>query len=330
MNLLDAMRYLAALDQHRHFGRAASACNITQPALSNALRSLEAELGVAIVRRGRSYEGLTLEGQRVLETAHRMLREHEVLRQDLHSGIDAPRGTIAIGAVPTAIPVASRFAARLQARHPGIVPVVRSLASPEIESGLDNLSLDMGLGYTERMSRREGRLEAVPQYVERYYLLQRARRADVAAELTIGAPTTWREAAQQPLCLLTPEMHNRSIVDGAFRAAGTSVEPAIETNAIVTVVLSVVDGQVGAVVPGSLMALARGYGELVAHPLLEPDVRTPIGFMVAATARPARALEAALRLAREASWLRDATGLGAPELPGGAAVLPPGRTAAVS
>src|SRR5690349_452509 len=120
MNLLDAMRYLAALDQHRHFGRAASACHITQPALSNALRALEAELGVAIVRRGRMYEGLTPEGQRVLETAHRMLHEHEVLRQDLHSGIDAPRGTLAIGAVPTAIPVASRFAARLQSRHPGI------------------------------------------------------------------------------------------------------------------------------------------------------------------------------------------------------------------
>jgi DNA-binding transcriptional LysR family regulator len=331
MNLLDAMRYLAALEQHRHFGRAASACHITQPALSNALRALEAELGVAIVRRGRAYEGLTPEGQRVLETAHRMLREHEVLRQDLHSGIDAPRGTLAIGAVPTAIPVASRFAARLQSRYPGVLPVVRSLASAEIESGLDNLSLDMGLGYTERMSsRREGRLEAVPQYIERYYLLQRARRADVANELTIGAPTTWHEAAQQPLCLLTPDMHNRSIVEGAFAAAGAAVQPAIETNAIVTVVLSVLDGQVSAVVPGSLMALARGYGELVAHPMLDPDVRTPIGFMVAASARPARALEAALRLAREASWLRDATDLGAPEPLAGEAAPQPGRRVAAS
>jgi DNA-binding transcriptional LysR family regulator len=317
MNLLDAMRYLAALDQHRHFGRAASACHITQPALSNALRALEAELGVAIVRRGRSYEGLTPEGQRVLETAHRMLREHEVLRQDLHSTVDAPRGTLFIGAVPTAIPVASRFAARLQARQPGIVPVVRSLASAEIESGLDNLALDMGLGYTERMSRREGRLEAVPQYTERYYLLQRAARSDVATWLTIRAPTTWRDAAEHPLCLLTPDMHNRSIVDGAFRAAGVEIRPAIETNAIVTVVLSVLDGQVNAVVPGSLMTLARGYGELVARPLVDPDVRTPIGFMVAASVRPARAVDAALRLARDPSWLRDATGLGAPESIGG-------------
>src|SRR4051812_18064683 len=80
MNLLDSMRYLAALEQHRHFGRAAKACHITQPALSHAIRPLESDLGVAIVRRSRSYDGLTPEGMRVLETAHRMLHEHESLR----------------------------------------------------------------------------------------------------------------------------------------------------------------------------------------------------------------------------------------------------------
>ena len=62
MNLLEAMRDLAALEQHRHFGRAAQACHITQPALSNAVRALEEEFGVTIVRRGRQYEGLTPSG----------------------------------------------------------------------------------------------------------------------------------------------------------------------------------------------------------------------------------------------------------------------------
>ena len=49
MNLLTSMRYLAALNEHRHFGRAALACHITQPALSNALRALEEEFGTVIV-----------------------------------------------------------------------------------------------------------------------------------------------------------------------------------------------------------------------------------------------------------------------------------------
>jgi len=63
MNLLTSMRYLAALNEHRHFGRAALACHITQPALSNALRALEEEFGTVIVRRGRSFAGFTPEGE---------------------------------------------------------------------------------------------------------------------------------------------------------------------------------------------------------------------------------------------------------------------------
>lgn len=305
MNLLDSMRYLVALEQHRHFGRAASACHITQPALSNAIRALEADLGVAIVRRGRSFEGLTDEGERVLASANRLLREQELLRQDLHSGIDMPRGTLTIGAVPTTIPVAARFAARLQARHSGITPVVRSLSSHEIETRLENLSLDIGLGYTGRGSK----FTALPQYAEQYFLLRRAA-VGAGAPLRLGAALSWREAAALSLCLLTPEMHHRSIVDAAFSQAGVAVRPAIETNSIVTVVLSVLDGEVCAVLPGALMALVRGHPGLEALPLREPDVRTPIGFMVAAGARPSRALEAALTLAHDAAWLRHAAAQG--------------------
>ena len=301
MNLLDAMRYLVALEQHRHFGRAASACHITQPALSNALRALEAELDGAIVRRGRSYEGLTPEGERVLASANRLLREQELLRQDLHSSVGAPRGSLTIGAVPTAIPVAARFASQLQARYGGVKPVVRSLSSHEIETGLESLSLDIGLGYTERGSK----FTAVPQYEEQYFLLRRAA-VGVGAPLRLGAVLSWREAAAMPLCLLTPEMHNRSIVDAAFRQAGFEVTPAIETNSIVTAVLSVLDGEVCAVLPGALMSLVRGRSGLEALPLREPEVRTPIGFMVAAGARPSRALEAALTLASDGAWLRHA------------------------
>ena len=228
-----------------------------------------------------------------------------MLRQDLHSSQDAPRGTLSIGAVPTTIPVAARFAARLQARHSGITPTVRSLSSHEIESGLASLSLDIGLGYTDR----GGKFTALPQYVEQYFLLRRAAAgaaAGAGSALRVGAALSWREAAALPLCLLTPEMHNRSIVDAAFREAGCEVTPAMQTNSIVSVVLSVLDGEICTVLPGALMALARGHPGLEALPLREPDVRTPIGFMVATGARPSRALEAALALATDAAWLRDA------------------------
>jgi DNA-binding transcriptional LysR family regulator len=299
------MRYLVALDEHKHFGRAAQACYVTQPALSNALRALEEEFGTVIVKRGRAYAGLTPEGKRVLATAQRMLHERELLQQELSSASGHPHGTLRLGAVPTAMPLVARFAALLHARHPGISPVVRSMSSPEIEIGLDNLSLDIGLGYTDRLGQLGIRLTPHAQYHEHYFLVRRLA-APLGPSLHIGQPMTWRDAGRLRLCLLTPEMHNRTIIDSAFAIAGAEVKPAIETNSILTLALSVVAGDVCSVLPGALVGAVRGYRELEALPLVSPEVRTPIGFMVAATDRPSRTLQAALELAATPEWATQA------------------------
>lgn len=305
MNLLASLRYLAALSEHKHFGRAAAACHITQPALSNAMRALEQEFKVVIVKRGRAYAGLTPEGERVLATAHRMLHEHGVLQQELSSQAHKPRGPLRMGAVPTAIPILARFSAMLQARHPGIVPVVLSMSSSELEAGLETLSLDLALGYTERMKLRGTQLSALPQYTEHYFLLRKAV-IPHAHSLQIGPKVHWKEAAQYPMAMLTPEMHNRTIIDSAFVTAGAPVNPAIETNSILTLALSVVSGAVCTVMPGALVGAVRGYRELEALPLTGPEVRTPIGFMSQTSVRPSRAMEAALVMAQDTSWLRHA------------------------
>lgn len=301
MNLLASLRYLVALDEHRHFGRAAQACHITQPALSNALRALEEEFGTSIVKRGRAFADFTPEGERILASAQRMLHEHELLQQELNSVAGRPQGTLTLAAVPTAVPIAARFAALLQARHPGIAPVVRSMSSPEIEVGLESLSVDMGLGYTDRVGQRGIKLRTIDQYTERYFLLRRAQ-SPSADGLQMGPAMSWLEASQLPLSLLTAEMHNRTIIDSAFAVAGAEVRPAIQTNSILTLGLSVVAGAVCSVLPGALVGVMRGYRELEALPLVHPEVLTPIGFMVAITDRPSRTVEAALAMAEEAFW----------------------------
>jgi len=304
MNLLASMRYLVALDEHRHFGRAAQACHITQPALSNALRALEAEYGVVIVRRGRTYVGLTHEGERVLAAAQRMLRESEILQQELRSEEGKPCGNLRMAAVPTAIPILARFAAMLQQNHPGIVPAVLSMSSQELETGLETLSLDLALGYTERMHLRDVKLEAWPQSIEHYFLLRLAE-SPAADMLRIGEPLTWAEAASRPLCLLTPDMHNRAIIDQAFRSAGATVTPAIETNSVLALVLGVLAGNVCSVLPGAMVAAVRSHRELEALPLVSPDVKTPIGFMTQQGTRPSRALAAALEMLQSPPWLEQ-------------------------
>jgi len=315
MNLLSALRYLVALSEHRHFGRAATACHITQPALSNALRALEAEFGVSIVQRGRSFVGFTPEGERVLLSARILLRERELLREDLRHRAEAPYGALVIGAVPSAIPVAARFAALLQRRHAGIRATVRSLSSPELERGLEALTVDLALGYTDRLSPQRssgatprpspgprGGRAVLPQYNERYYLVSRSARAR-AGGLLIGEAIGWAEAARHPLCLLTPEMHHRTIVDAALAEAGVPIEPVMQTNSTVALVLAVVEGQVSSVLPGAVLSTVRSERTLQARPLVRPEVETPVGFMTVDALHVSRALEAALAFAQHPDWL---------------------------
>ncbi|MDQ0043866.1 LysR substrate-binding domain-containing protein [Variovorax boronicumulans] len=301
MNLLASMRYLVALSEHKHFGRAAQACHITQPALSNALRALETEFGVVIVKRARVYVGLTHEGERVLATAQRMLRDNEVLLQELRSDVHNPHGRLRMAAVPTAIPILSRFAAMLHQRHPGILPAVLSMSSQDLETGLESLSIDLALGYTERMHMPGIKLKAWPQSIEHYFLLRRAETPS-EDELRIGQPITWAEAGKLPLCLLTTDMHNRAIMDQSLREAGVPVSPAIETNSVLTLTLAVSAGTVSSVLPGAMVAAVRTHRELEALPLVAPEVRTPIGFMTQDGVRASRALDAALAFLQTPEW----------------------------
>lgn len=301
MNLLAAMRYLVALDKHRHFGRAARACHITQPALSNALRALEEEFGVAIIRRSHTYGGLTQEGEEVLAAAQRMLHEVERLTQELASTAAVPRGTLRLGAVPTAVPLLIVFAAMLRRQYPGITPTVLALSSPDIEAQLADLSLDLALGYIERLADKGASFRAWPQAHERYYFLRRMT-GKTGKTLHFGSPITWLEAATHPLCQLTPDMHNRAIIDAALASVGSPPAPAIETNSLLAVVLAVAVGDVCAILPGDMIAAVRGRVELEALPLVSPEIRTPLGFMALTDERPSRAMIAALRLMATPEW----------------------------
>ncbi len=306
MNILASLHYLVALNEHKHFGRAAQACHVTQPALSNALRSLEAEYKVVIVKRGRTFSGLTPEGARVLAAAQRMLQEHALLQQELSSSELMPQGSLVLGVVPTAIPIATRFATQLQALHPGVRPILRSMSSQEIEEGLDALTLDMAFGYSERPNPRGLQLLRHAQYEERYFVLSRSEVApSKKSPALIGTPITWAEAAALPLCLLAPEMHNRAIIDRAFAQAGTPVMPAIETNSTLALAVSVLSGNVSSILPGALVGFVRSLAEqapLEARPLTAPDVITPIALLLNEATRRSRTAEAALAFATSRPW----------------------------
>jgi LysR family hydrogen peroxide-inducible transcriptional activator len=103
MNLQD-LRYLVAVADHRHFGRAAEACFVSQPTLSTQLKKLERELGVELVERNPGHIVLTAVGEAVVERARIALREADSIRQVARRATDPEAGSLRIGLFPTLAP----------------------------------------------------------------------------------------------------------------------------------------------------------------------------------------------------------------------------------
>lgn len=118
MNLRD-LRYLVALADHRHFGRAAAACFVSQPTLSTQIRKLEEELGVALVERAPRKVMLTPAGREAAERARRIVDEIEQLKEAARRGQDPQAGTVRLGIFPTLGPyLLPHVIPRIRARFP--------------------------------------------------------------------------------------------------------------------------------------------------------------------------------------------------------------------
>jgi len=100
MNLRD-LRYLVAVAEHRHFGRAAEACFVSQPTLSTQLKKLERELGVELVERQPGQAVLTDAGRQVVERAQLILAEVDTIRGIARRAKDPESGTVRMGLFPT-------------------------------------------------------------------------------------------------------------------------------------------------------------------------------------------------------------------------------------
>jgi LysR family transcriptional regulator, hydrogen peroxide-inducible genes activator len=144
MITLKQLRYLTALAQHRHFGRAADACAVTQPALSMQIRGLEKDLGVVLVERRHGDVMLTEAG---LELA----RRGETVLAGAHDLVDFARlrnspltGRLALGIIPTLAPyVLPKVLPALQQQYPDLRVELRETQTKILVDELMRGSLDV-------------------------------------------------------------------------------------------------------------------------------------------------------------------------------------------
>jgi DNA-binding transcriptional LysR family regulator len=271
--MIDKLEFLLALAQERHFGRAAEACGVSQPTLSGGIKQLEESLGVHLVQRGSRFKSFTPEGERTLDWARRIVGDSRALRQEIDALKVGLSGHLKIAAIPTTLAMVAEITTPYRERHPNVRFTIVSRTSSEILALLENLEIDAGITYLD--NEPLGRVTAIPFYEEHYRLI-------TSAEGWLGdrEKVTWAEVGSVPLCLLTPDMQNRRIIDGLLAGAGARPVPTLESNSVIVLFSHVRTGRWASVMPERLASTLGLTGPVRSIPIVEPEASHMIGLVI--------------------------------------------------
>lgn len=270
--MIDKLEFFIALARAKHFGRAAEECGVSQPSLSAAVRQLEDQLGVVLVVRSARYQGLTPEGQRVLEWARRIVGDTRTMREEMRAARRGLAGHIRLAVIPTALAMVPRLTESFQARHPDVTFSVTSRTSLQVLSQIENLEIDAGISYLD--NEPLGRVTTVPLYSERYHLI-----AAAGTPLADQESVTWQQVSSLRLCLLTPDMQNRRIINRHMAEAGVEAKPTLESNSMIVLFSHIRTGQWASIMPRNL---AESFGfpkQIRIIPITDPDPEHLVGLI---------------------------------------------------
>ena len=243
--MIAKLEMLIALAKEKHFGRAAESLGITQPSLSTGIRQLEDQLGVKLVLRGSRFGGLTPEGQRTLIWARKIVGDARRLREEMRFTREGLSGHLRIAVIPTALTWASHLATAFRQAHPNVDFTVLSRNSAEILEMLENFDVDAGISYLD--NEPLGHVSTAFLYRETYAAICRPEHP-----LAARKQLEWRDLQGQDLCLLTPDMQNRRIVNKAFAEAGMQPKAVLESNSTVVLASQVEEAGLVTVLPDQL------------------------------------------------------------------------------
>jgi DNA-binding transcriptional LysR family regulator len=222
---LRQLRYLVALADECHFTRAAAREHIAQPALSQQIRRLEAEVGLALVERTTRRVALTDAGELLVARARHILAELDAATAELQTLAGVQGGRLSVGALHTMGPVdLSLLLSSFHRTHPAVELTVREQSSEELAEMLREDVVDLAfLSVTERIQSRG---------LELFRL--------VSEELVAVLPTHHRlagrdsvemtELADDPFISFRPGSRLRELQDSAAADAGFEPRIALESN----------------------------------------------------------------------------------------------------
>jgi LysR family hydrogen peroxide-inducible transcriptional activator len=145
VNLRD-LEYLVAVADHRHFGRAAESCFVSQPTLSAQIKKLETHLGVELIERNPRHIMLTPAGDQIVERARWILRESDAIRDIARRTRDPESGSLRLGVFPTLAPyLLPHVVGAVRRRFPRLELLLVEEKTEDVLARLRDGRLDVGV-----------------------------------------------------------------------------------------------------------------------------------------------------------------------------------------
>ncbi len=265
------IEYVVGVVEHGGFTRAASALHVTQPALSEGVARLEAELGVQLFHRVGRRAVISAAGTAFLEPARQLLRDRAVLATSVAAVAGLATGTLDLVALPTlAVSPLAPLVGRMRRAHPGVVVHIEQPDDADVVTTL------------VRSGRSEIGLAELP-VDEPGLVSEPLQTQELVLVLPISSPLAGRrrlavaDLAEVPLVMTPPGTSMRRVIDDAFDAAGVSPTIAVETEQREAIVALVLAGAGGSIVPAPLAESARPAG--VVTVALSPPLRRSVGLV---------------------------------------------------
>jgi len=267
---LKQLRYFVALARHRHFGRAAEACAVTQPALSVQIKDLEADLGTPLVERTSREVHLTATGQTFAERAREILRAVDDLG-DLARASDGPlSGQLRLGVIPTIAPyLLPEVLKTLSQHYPMLEVLPRETITETLLNDLKEHRLDAAI---VALPVSEPLLHEVPLFEEEFVLIRHKQEA--------SKPVPAPDQLLKMRLLLLEEGHCFRDQALAFCSVdGGRARDVMEGSSLSTLVRMVGAGLGMTLIPEMAVPFERSAGEIAVSRFAQPAPTRQIGLL---------------------------------------------------
>jgi DNA-binding transcriptional LysR family regulator len=268
---ISQLETLVTISKTLSFRKAGEWLNLTQPAVSAQIKSLEDEFKAILVDRNHPVT-LTDRGKVFLEHAEQILAIVEQLKQKLSDLNHTPQGHIVLGTTTSiAIQILPRVLSYFQNQFPLIKTSILSMSSTQVLSSVENGNVDIGIGY---LTDRSAQVETSVLYYDTFEFVVAPQHPFASSNrITIGM------LKDVPLILLSPDTLGRRFVDRIFREHGLEPNIVMELGSSEEVKRMVELNMGAAIISKLSIALELRRGTLKMIPVDELKVSHPVGVM---------------------------------------------------